>query len=103
MADIETRTDILFEKPYVTIQQRTTCVNVSIQETGDYITELKLYADSVADVLAVFEDRFEGTERVAVNFNHGQASAWFYTEHADKIQEELARCVDIGLRQVITV
>ena len=101
MNEVETRVDVWFEMPTVTIQQRASRVEISIQESNQGITELKVYADTLEEVLASFEDRFEGHTRVAVNFNAGEASAWFHTEHADQIQSDLRNAVDIGIRQVI--
>ncbi len=101
MSEVETRTDVWFETPVVTIQQRTNRVEVSIQESGQGITELKVYAETLQEILDSFEDRFEGNTRVAVNFNAGQASAWLHTEHADQIQNDIRNAVDLGIRQVI--
>ena len=101
MNEVETRVDIWFEMPTVTIQQRSTRVEVSIQEYGQGITELKVYAPTLEEVLASFEDRFESNTRVAVNFNAGEASTWFHTEHADQIQNDIRNAVDLGIRQVI--
>lgn len=101
MNKVETRVDVLFEMPTVTIQQRANRVEISIQESNQGITEMKVYADTLQEILDSFEDRFEGTNRVAVNFNAGEASAWFYTEHADQIQYDIKNAVDIGIRQTI--
>lgn len=97
----EIRTDIWFNHPTVTIQQRSNSVDVSIQEFAQGITEVKLSCESLKDVLACFEDRFDGSTRVAVNFNHGEVSLWFHTEHADAIQQEIGMSADIGIRQTI--
>ena len=88
-AKFELRTDVWFNKPTVTIQQRSSSVDVSIQEYGMGITEVKISADSLKDILSAFEDRFDGNTRVAVNFNLGEVSVWFHTEHADAIQQEI--------------
>ena len=101
--EFQTRTDVWFNQPTVTIQQRSNSVDVSIQEFAQGITEVKITADSLKDVLAAFEDRFEGNTRVAVNFNLGEVSVWLHTEHADAIQQEIGMSADIGIRQTIRV
>ena len=97
----EIRTDVWFNHPTVTIQQHHNSVNVSIQEFAQGITEVKISAESLKDVLACFEDRFEGNTKVAVNFNYGETSVWFHTEHADAIMQEIGMSADIGIRQTI--
>ena len=100
---IQTRTDVWFNHPTVTIQQRSNNVDVSIQEFDGGLTEVKLSCESLKEILAAFEDRFEGNTRVAVNFNLGEVSVWFHTEHADAIQQEIGMSADIGIRQIINL
>ena len=99
---IKTRTDVWFNHPLVTIQQRANNVDVSIQEFDGGLTEVKLSCESLKEILACFEDRFEGNTRVAVNFNR-EVSVWFHTEHADALQQEIGMSADIGIRQIINL
>ena len=101
--EFQIRTDVWFNQPTVTIQQRSNSVDVSFQEFAQGITEVKLSCESLKDVLACFEDRFEGNTRVAVNFNYGETSIWLHTEHADAIQQEIGMSADIGIRQTISL
>ena len=100
---IDHRSDVWFENPIVTIQQRANAVTVHIREESSGITEVKLTADTLSEVLDAFLDKFEGSDKSAINFNFGEVSVWMDTDVADAITHELQLSVDIGIRQVINV
>lgn len=100
---IDHRSDVWFENPVVTIQQRSNAVTVNICEESTALTEVKLTADTLEEVLDAFLDKFEGNDRSAINFNFGEVSVWMDTETADAITDELRLSVDVGIRQVINV